>query len=66
MLSGKTFALKDVFDVKGHTASAGNPYWLHTHEQASDHAEAVKMMLNDLVERKIISSRKFANNQSSS
>ncbi|MEC0667130.1 amidase [Priestia flexa] len=45
VLSGKTFALKDVFDVKGHTASAGNPYWLHTHEQASDHAEAVKSLL---------------------
>ena len=45
LLSGKTFALKDVFDVKGHTASAGNPYWLRTHEPASNHAEVVTSLL---------------------
>ena len=30
--SGLTFAVKDVFAVKGYVSGAGNPDWLRTHE----------------------------------
>ncbi|MDQ0061845.1 amidase [Paenibacillus harenae] len=44
-LTGMTFAVKDVFDIKGHTSGAGNPDWLRTHEPASNHAHAVSKLL---------------------
>ncbi|WP_337100809.1 amidase [Paenibacillus sp. YIM B09110] len=44
-LTGKTFAVKDVFDIKGHTSGAGNPDWLRTHAPATDYASAVSKLL---------------------
>lgn len=44
-LTGLTFAVKDVFDIKGHTSGAGNPDWLRTHAPATDHAHAVSKLL---------------------
>ncbi|MGO4545249.1 amidase [Paenibacillus sp. 2TAB23] len=44
-LSGKTFAIKDVFDIAGHTTGAGNPDWLRTHEPAKEHAAVVDLLL---------------------
>ncbi|WP_246431748.1 amidase [Paenibacillus endophyticus] len=45
LLSGKTFAVKDVFDIAGYTAGAGNPDWLRTHEPAKEHAAVVDRLL---------------------
>lgn len=44
LLSGLTFAVKDVFDITGETASAGNPDWLRTHKPAKEHAAVVKRL----------------------
>lgn len=44
-LSGKTFAVKDVFDIAGYTSSAGNPDWLRTHRPAARHAAVVERLL---------------------
>ncbi len=44
-LNGLSFAVKDVFAVKGHTNAAGNPDWLDTHMQAQQHAASVELML---------------------
>ncbi|CAM4037850.1 amidase [Paenibacillus alkaliterrae] len=44
-LSGKTFAVKDVFDIAGHTSSAGNPDWLRTHRPANGHAAVIGRLL---------------------
>lgn len=45
LLTGKTFAVKDVFDIKGHTSGAGNPDWLRTHEPAAGHAAVIDKLL---------------------
>ncbi|WP_178022741.1 amidase [uncultured Paenibacillus sp.] len=45
ILNGTTFAVKDVFAVRGHVSSAGNPDWLRSHEPAGEHAEAVRRLL---------------------
>ena len=45
-LSGYTFSVKDVFAIKGITASAGNPDWLKTHDPAKVHATAVQKLLS--------------------
>lgn len=45
MLSGLTFAAKDVFAVKGHVSGAGNPDWERTHEAADRHAAAIELLL---------------------
>ncbi|RYM05041.1 amidase [Sporolactobacillus sp. THM7-7] len=42
-----TFAAKDIFAVKGHTNSAGNPTWEKTHEAASQHAPAIHRLLEN-------------------
>ncbi|GAF23477.1 amidase [Bacillus sp. JCM 19047] len=42
-----TFAVKDVFDIQGHTSSAGNPDWLATHETATTYAPAIKQLLHE-------------------
>lgn len=48
ILSGLTFAVKDVFDIKGNVASAGNPDWLRTHgNPAEEHAPAIKLLLEN-------------------
>jgi amidase len=41
-----SFALKDVFDVEGVTACAGNPDWLRTHHAATRTAPAVDKLLD--------------------
>ena len=41
-----SFALKDVFDVEGVTACAGNPDWLRTHRAATRTAPAVDKLLD--------------------
>ncbi|GAE26104.1 amidase [Halalkalibacter wakoensis JCM 9140] len=45
-LSGLTFAVKDVFPIKGVTASAGNPDWLKTHSPAATTAEVIQTLLH--------------------
>ncbi|WP_078552509.1 amidase [Bacillus alkalicellulosilyticus] len=45
-LSGLSFAVKDVYNIKGVTASAGNPDWLRTHKPASSHASSIECLLN--------------------
>jgi len=46
-LSGLTFAAKDVFDVAGRVAGAGNPDWKRTHAPASRHAPAIELLLRE-------------------
>src|SRR5579883_2989397 len=46
ILSGKTFVAKDLFDVAGYIAGAGNPDWARTHEPAIANADAVQALLN--------------------
>lgn len=45
-LSGRTFAVKDVFNIAGHTPGAGNPDWLRTHGPSDRHAAAVASLLS--------------------
>lgn len=45
-LDGLTFAVKDVFDVQGSIAGAGNPDWERSHKPATRHAEAIRLLLN--------------------
>ncbi|OMF37264.1 amidase [Paenibacillus sp. FSL H8-0548] len=44
-LSGKTFAVKDVFNIAGHTSGAGNPDWLRSHGPSTRHAVVVDKLL---------------------
>ena len=44
-LSGRIFAVKDVFDVAGSVTSYGNPDWVSTHEPAVATAPAVSSLL---------------------
>lgn len=44
-LSGRTFAAKDVFAVRGVSACFGNPTWLATHGPAEHDAKAVMALL---------------------
>ncbi|MHA7964114.1 amidase family protein [Paenibacillus sp. CAU 1782] len=46
-LDGLTFAVKDVFDIAGHAASAGNPDWLKTHKPAESTASAIAKLLSN-------------------
>ena len=41
LLSGLTFAAKDLIDVEGHVTGAGNPRWLETHSPAVNTAPCV-------------------------
>jgi len=45
-LQGKTFAVKDLFDVAGYRTGFGNPLWLETHPVASSTAPAVQALLD--------------------
>ncbi|MGM9951560.1 MAG: amidase [Lysinibacillus sp.] len=45
LLDGKTFAVKDVFAIKGERNSAGNPTWFETH----DAAEATSPVIEELL-----------------
>jgi amidase len=46
VLSGLSFAAKDVFDIKGFRTGAGNPDWLHTHPPAKFTASAVQLLID--------------------
>lgn len=46
-LRGMTFAVKDVFAVKGHRNSAGNPTWLETHEASESTAPSIERLLEN-------------------
>lgn len=45
-LSGMTFAVKDLFAIRGHRPSAGHPDWARTHEGADTDAPAVDALLS--------------------
>ncbi|PIN05986.1 Amidase [Handroanthus impetiginosus] len=44
-LAGLTFAVKDIFDVKGYVTGFGNPDWARTHSVATSTAPAVLSVL---------------------
>lgn len=44
-LDNLIFAVKDVFAIKGHTNSAGNPVWLNTHQAADQDAVVIRKLL---------------------
>lgn len=46
-LSSLTFAVKEVYNVKGFVTGAGNPTWKSTHSAAQTTAPAVEMLLNE-------------------
>ncbi|WRX14119.1 Tetratricopeptide repeat 1 - like 5 [Theobroma cacao] len=46
-LSGLTFAIKDIFDVKGYVTGFGNPDWRRTHEPADKTAVVVTALLKN-------------------
>lgn len=46
LLNFNTFAIKDVFAIKGYKSSAGNPDWLNTHQPAEKHAAVIEKLLN--------------------
>ena len=45
-LAGFTAAVKDMYDIAGYCAGAGNPHWLASRLPASTHAGAVKKLLD--------------------
>jgi amidase len=45
LLAGLTFAVKDVFAIRGETACFGNPTWLVTHPAAESTAPVVRRLL---------------------
>lgn len=47
LLSGMTFAVKDVYEVSGHRNSAGNPTWYETHEKGKHTAPVIEMLLDN-------------------
>ncbi|ACT04506.1 amidase [Paenibacillus sp. JDR-2] len=44
-LRGLTFAVKDVFAIKGYTSGAGNPDWLRTHSPWEKTASSISKLL---------------------
>jgi len=46
LLSGRSFAVKDLFDVAGRHTGAGNPSWRATHPKATSHAVVVRRLLD--------------------
>jgi amidase len=46
LLSGLSFAVKDVFAVRGHASSAGHPDYARTHEAAAHDADVVAALLD--------------------
>ena len=45
-LAGRTFAVKDVFDIAGFRTGNGNPIWLETHAPAGRTASSVQRLLD--------------------
>ncbi|XP_027366713.1 outer envelope protein 64, mitochondrial [Abrus precatorius] len=46
-LSALTFAIKDIFDVKGYVTGFGNPDWKRTHEEAGKTAIVITALLRN-------------------
>jgi amidase len=46
VLNGQTFAVKDVYSIKGHTCTAGNPDWLRTHDSSVETASSIQKLLS--------------------
>jgi amidase len=46
-LSGLSFAVKDLFAIRGHTSSMGHPDWARTHEPAERNAPVVSQLLEE-------------------
>ncbi|GAB2270070.1 hypothetical protein Dimus_004983 [Dionaea muscipula] len=46
-LSGLTFAVKDIFEVKGQVTGFGNPDWERTHDEAEKTAAAITILLKN-------------------
>ncbi|MBD8070108.1 amidase [Bacillus sp. PS06] len=46
-LDGFTFSVKDVFAIKGHKSSAGNPDYLRTHEASTENAPVIEALLQN-------------------
>ncbi len=46
-LSSLTFAVKELYDVRGFVTGAGNPRWKSTHPEATATAPAVAMLLDE-------------------
>lgn len=46
-LSGKTFVVKDMFDVAGHVTGGGSPAWQSSHSQAETTASSVQKVLDE-------------------
>lgn len=46
-LSSLTFAVKELYDVKGFITGAGNPRWKNTHPVAQTTAPAIELLLNE-------------------
>ena len=47
ILDGLSFAVKDVFAIKGYSSSAGNPDWLATHNPAKKTASSIQLLLEN-------------------
>ncbi|MGW8184033.1 MAG: amidase [Burkholderiales bacterium] len=45
-LAGRTFAVKDIYDVAGQKTGFGSPDWLRTHQPAARTASAVQALLD--------------------
>lgn len=45
-LQGKTFVVKDLFDVEGFVTGGGNPDWRRNQKESVKHAFAVKLLLD--------------------
>jgi amidase len=45
-LAGRTFAVKDIYDVAGQKTGFGSPDWLRTHETAARTAPAAQLLLD--------------------
>ncbi|MDP6707331.1 MAG: amidase [Alphaproteobacteria bacterium] len=45
-LAGRSFGVKDIFDISGHRTGYGNPTWLETHPPADETASAVRRLLD--------------------
>jgi amidase len=46
LLAGLTCAVKDMYDIAGERTGAGNPDWLATQTPATDHAAAIRRLLD--------------------
>jgi len=45
-LNGLSFAVKDVFDIRGHRTGFGHPTWLSTHDPAQETAPVIQELLD--------------------